>query len=117
MTDRSCPCCGGVMYTKVPVYVDLTANEASVRGQAVKLTPRQAEVLHVLAEAFPRGVDKDRLINMVGGRYATENVREPCIPVHISHIRRALRPFGVAIECLWGRGYRLIEAPIAVAAE
>lgn len=105
----TCPCCGGEMYSKRLVYVDLRTNRAHVGGKEVRLPPMQAEVLHVLATAWPQPVHYDTIMARVQGSH--DGASEGSLKVHISKVREAIRPLGASIECLWKWGYRLIEAP------
>jgi DNA-binding response OmpR family regulator len=62
--------------------------------QAFDLTLTQAKLLMLLLRHA--GVSR-QLVEMDGN----------LLDVHVFHLRRKLKPFGVAIETLWGDGYQL----------
>lgn len=89
--------------------VDLGANLFYAAGISVQLTPAEAEISHLLVEAYPRSVGHQVLI---WGLYGDmdEHWKDPMatIRVHISRIRRKLGPLGVVVAVGQRRGYRLV---------
>ena len=75
----------------------LMVNNRELAHQAVMqtfdLTLTQAKLLTLLLRRVE--VSRRQLVEMSG------------IDVHVHYLRRRLKPFGVAIETLWGDGYRL----------
>ena len=49
-----CPTCGGPINRDGAPMVDLSVNSLIVNGKSVKLTKRQAELLYILVEQFPK---------------------------------------------------------------
>ena len=86
------------------LVVDLNRREASVRGRAITLTPKEFDLLATFAH-FPNMVlDRDRLLDLAWGTsfYAFRTV-----DVHVARLREKLKGSGTRIETVWGSGYRL----------
>jgi len=86
------------------LVVDLNRREASVRGRAITLTPKEFDLLATFAH-FPNVVlDRDRLLDLAWGTsfYAFRTV-----DVHVARLREKLKGSGTRIETVWGSGYRL----------
>ena len=91
-----------------PVGYSLTHHSATVRGEALDLARRELAVLEKLIRASGRLVSKETLLDHLYG--AGAEVEPAAVEVHVSRLRKRLRPFGVDIEVQRGLGYRLIEA-------
>lgn len=79
-------------YNKVPLLFGLTASEAKVFSM---LTERDM-------------ANRSQLMNAIMvGRGADEEPEPKIVDVYICKIRKKLKPFGVEITSVWGRGYRL----------
>lgn len=74
-------------------------------GREVRLTPRQAALLGVLAKHPGSVVHPDRLIPAIWPE-REPRLPEDCLKVHLSQLRRRL-PAGFGIENRHGFGYRL----------
>lgn len=95
----------------VPVrYGDLCwfgdEGSAEVRGRALDLLPREAEVLGLLVERAPRLVPKRVLIDALAERNLELN--DSAAEVYVSRLRRKLAGSGVGIRTLRGFGYMLV---------
>ena len=79
---------------------------ATAGGEAVELTPREIEVLTLLARAKGQTVTRDRLLREVWGFGNVERIHTRTVDMHIAKLRRKLgRRAG--IETVRGAGYRL----------
>jgi two-component system response regulator ResD len=88
------------------LVIDLDRREATVKGQAMPVTPKEFDLLATFAQ-FPKVVlDRDRLLDLAWGTsfYAFRTV-----DVHVARLREKLKGSGVRIETVWGTGYRLEE--------
>ncbi len=81
-------------YGKEPVIridsqlsIDLAQNRAFVAGRAMRLTPTEALLLHVLLRHAPRVVQNHALLARV---WPTESVYEDTLRVHMHRLRRKL---------------------------
>jgi DNA-binding response OmpR family regulator len=103
-----CSCCGQPIPENATVIISLDNNTLVVRGQCVKLAPRQAEILFLLVKRMPNIVPYSILIEQVWSSSETESTSNT-LKVHISNIRRKVRPLGLNIERAWGHGLRLVD--------
>ena len=67
--------------------IDLAQNRALVAGRAVRLTPTEAVLMHVLLRHAPRVVQNHALLARV---WPTEEVYEDTLRVHMHRLRRKL---------------------------
>ena len=88
----------------VPLAFDLTANEAKVMSLLlVRDFATRAQMMSAIMAN--RGADADRMPEM------------KIIDVFVCKIRKKVKPYGIEITSLWGRGYRLspeMKAKVAV---
>lgn len=106
--EQKCPCCGQTVLDRRPL-VDRTSNTFSWQGHLIEFSPKQAQLLDILARRMPRVATYDELISQLYG------VDEPaesykCVQTFICYCRRKLRPVGLDIEPVWKSGYRLVTA-------
>ncbi len=103
------------------LVMDLVRLEVNVRGQAVRLTPMEFRLLHVLAQAPGRVFSRDELLarlHAFDGKTPVDRTLDNLV----ARLRRKLgdharRP--AFIEAVWGIGYRFIDRspPAAVTKE
>jgi two-component system response regulator CpxR len=68
--------------------INTAARSASLRGQALALTPLEFDLLHCLARSADRVMSRDRLLDAIAGR--DYEVFDRSVDVHISSLRRKL---------------------------
>lgn len=105
MTAR-CPTCLQLL----PETGDLMIDEAGIvvrAGRFATLTKQQAEILNHLAIAAGALVTRERLHANLYPIEADEAAIK-IIDVHVCKMRAKLKPLGVDIHTVWGRGYRLV---------
>lgn len=115
-----CPTCGSTVTKEAPILVDLNDNSASNGRERVRLTPREAEIVHTLARTYPARITPERLFDKVYG-LRTEDVPElRSIYVQINYVRKKLAALGIGITVrnrCGGKydrgGYRLYRLPRA----
>jgi DNA-binding response OmpR family regulator len=83
--------------------VDVGARAASLGGQALRLTPKEFDLLVVLMRFVGTALGREQLLDLVWG---TENYSLRTVDVHIARIREKLGQ-AVQIDTVWGTGYRL----------
>lgn len=99
-----------------PLRLDLDARHAFVGSAPLDAPRREISVLEALLMAEGRTVPKAELIAQVYGTGA--DVEESAVEVHISRLRKRLKPHGLGIQVRRGLGYALIEqAPAAARAD
>lgn len=112
-----CPTCGNPILP-IEFKVCLDSNHVISRGEAIKLTAQQAELLYLLAEARPKVVPHAKLIAALYGGASGPDGERSVVACQISKMRRVIEPLGARIECKFGQGYflRLVEQPMRCAA-
>ena len=92
--------------------VDRAAREASFRGRALTLTPREFELLAFLARHPGRVLSREELLRKVWGYDYLGETRT--VDVHVRRLRRKLGEKVRVIETVTGAGYKLVaEKPAA----
>jgi DNA-binding winged helix-turn-helix (wHTH) protein len=90
-----------LIHPSVPV-VD-RFGELSFRGRRVFLSPMDQKIAELLVASFDRGVTDRALVERIwNGEGASTRVR-----VHVSRLRKRVRPLGLEITSIRGYGYRL----------
>lgn len=74
-----------------------------VHGQPVELTPKEFELLWLMASNPGRAFPRDTLLDRVWG-YETGDART--LEVHMSRLREKLGPLKACIKTVWGVGYK-----------
>ncbi|MBI3926305.1 MAG: response regulator transcription factor [Armatimonadetes bacterium] len=89
-----------------PVVVDAEARRVLVDGDPVELTPREYDLLRVLAGAPGKNFTREELLDRVWGPEYLGQTRR--VDVHISNLRDKLSREGrpAPIRSIWGVGYR-----------
>jgi DNA-binding response OmpR family regulator len=89
------------------VSLDCDARQVSVEGQPIDMPRREVSLIERLLTAQGRAVSKQDLLDHIYGTGA--DVEEAAIEVHISRLRKRLRPHGLSIKVQRGIGYSLAE--------
>lgn len=93
------------------VSLDTATHEVTVRGRSVTLTPKEFELLGVLAAAGGRALRREQLLAQVWG-YGPQVVTRT-LDVHIGRLRRKIEPDPERpriILTVPGVGYRLVPS-------
>ena len=78
------------------------------RGEAVKLTRTEADLMHPLVACMGTIVPIDRLFSV--GWDHREDCPGPCaLQVHIYNLRRKIKGLGLGIKNVWAEGYILYD--------
>lgn len=91
-----------------PLRLDLSAHEAFVSGEPVKLTPTEYRLLCALVEASGRTLSRAQLVDYAMGPGIA--VTDRVIDVHIAAVRRKLGECADMIRTVRGVGYRAVAA-------
>lgn len=96
-----------------PLSVDTLHNEVTIYGNAIRLTPTESKLLHLLALSANDVCTANQIVNHVWG-YNGEG--DAClIKAHIRHIRQKIEPDAsnpYYILTVPGVGYTLVRRPI-----
>lgn len=87
--------------------VDVDGHAVSLDGAALHLTPNEFKLLVGLARRPGQTLTREQLLDELYGPTAASFDRS--IDSHIKNLRRKLEGGGVAIETVYGVGYRLLE--------
>ncbi len=85
--------------------VDVAGRTASVDGAPVDLTPKEFDLLHMLAAQPGRAYSREFLLQRIWGLEFDGFDRT--VDTHIVRLRKKLGPFGEHIATVWGVGYKL----------
>lgn len=89
------------------LLIDPQRRRVEVAGLAVELRMKEFDLLQVLAENKGLVFSRDKLLNVVWGYDFGGQTRT--VDVHVAHLRHKLQGMDLAIETVWGVGYRLDE--------
>lgn len=84
--------------------IDLDGHQVILNNQAVRLTPKEYQLLLVLSQNPNRVIHKDDLIHML---WKDVHVEVNNLDTHFSNLRRKLKPFSAHIKTLKNLGYVL----------
>lgn len=101
---------GQATITAGEVRIDRRTREVEVAGRLTRLTPKEFDILCLLA-SHPRVVfSRDELMERVWG-YSFEDCDVRTVDTHVKRLRKKLTEGGYdgcVIEAVWGTGYRLV---------
>lgn len=86
------------------LVIDLDGHQVLINNAPVKLTPKEYQLLLVLAQNPNRVIHKDDLITML---WKDVHVEVNNLDTHFSNLRRKLKPFSTHIKTLKNLGYVL----------
>ncbi|WP_054310002.1 helix-turn-helix domain-containing protein [Mesorhizobium sp. 1M-11] len=104
-----CPCCR----QPLPVNDALILDEGGIvvcNGRVAALTWQEHALLEILVAAKHQVRSREQLLDRIYSLRPNDPPEIKIIDVFICHIRRKLKPLGVQIQNVWGRGYRLLPA-------
>ncbi len=87
------------------LLIDPQRRRVEVAGNAIDLRMKEFDLLQVLAENKGVVFSRDKLLNVVWGYDFGGQTRT--VDVHVAHLRHKLQGMDLAIETVWGVGYRL----------
>ena len=80
----------------------------SVKGKPVELTPKEFDLLKALVEAKGRVLSRETLLDRVWGYERSIEIETRTVDLHISQLRKKLRPVSRRIVTVKSAGYRLV---------
>ena len=90
-----------------PLSLDLDSRQVEIHGKVEAMPRREISVLELLLAAGGRTVSKNNLLEHTYGVGA--DIEESAVEVHISRLRKRLRPHGLTISVQRGLGYMLLQ--------
>jgi two-component system alkaline phosphatase synthesis response regulator PhoP len=88
------------------VIVNPASREVMVDGQQVNLRTKEFDLLLTLMDHVNIVLSRDQLLDLVWGYEFYGQTRT--VDVHIAHLRDKLQAGNLAIETVWGMGYKLV---------
>ena len=88
--------------------VDWGKHLVSVKGKPVELTPKEFDLLKALVEAKGRVLSRETLLDRVWGYERSIEIETRTVDLHISQLRKKLRPVSRRIVTVKSAGYRLV---------
>ena len=86
------------------ILIDLTARRVTVDGKTVNLTPKEFDLLSLLAGHPDVVFSRKKLLDVVWGGELPQDTRT--LDTHIKQVRHAIAPYSDRIVTLRGVGYR-----------
>jgi DNA-binding response OmpR family regulator len=90
-----------------PLRVDPARHEAWAGQRLLKLRAKEFDLLYALAAHPGLVLSREQLLNQVWGYDFYGDTRT--VDVHVARLRSQLAASGVAIETVWGVGYKLVQ--------
>ncbi|MGH2411624.1 MAG: winged helix-turn-helix domain-containing protein, partial [Chloroflexota bacterium] len=88
--------------------VDVGGRAAWLGGVSLDLTPKEWDLLHVLAAHPGRAYSREYLLQCIWG--VEYDGFDRTVDTHIVRLRRKLGLFGERVVTVWGVGYKLLAA-------
>ncbi len=88
------------------VVINPQSQEVTVGGRKVSLRAKEFDLLLTLIDHPNQVLTRDQLLDQVWGYEYYGNTRT--VDVHVAHVRDKLQGSQVAIETVWGKGYKLV---------
>jgi DNA-binding response OmpR family regulator len=96
---------GGETLQVGDLRVDIAGRTASVSGEPLDLTPKEFDLLHMLAAQPGRAYSREFLLQRIWG--LEYDGFDRTVDTHIVRLRKKLGPLGDHIATVWGVGYKL----------
>jgi DNA-binding response OmpR family regulator len=89
------------------VVIDPASREVTVAGERINLRAKEFDLLLTLLNHVNIVLSRDQLLDLVWGYEFYGQTRT--VDVHIAHLRDKLSGSSLAIETVWGLGYKLVS--------
>lgn len=93
-----------------PLLIEAEMHKVSLNGQRIELSPKEFELLHLLASHPGRSYSREQILNLIWG-YDYEGMAHT-VNAHINRLRNKIEPDmnnPTFILTTWGIGYRFSE--------
>ena len=85
--------------------IDVAGRAASLSGTPLELTPKEFDLLHLLARQPGRAYSREYLLQRIWG--IDYGGADRTVDAHVVRLRKKLGPFGDRLVTVWGVGYKL----------
>jgi len=86
--------------------IDVAGRTASVNGDPIELTPKEFDLLRMLAEQPGRAYSREFLLQRIWG--VEFDGFDRTVDTHVVRLRKKLGPLGDRVATVWGIGYKLL---------
>ena len=87
------------------LHIDVAGRAASLSGTPLELTPKEFDLLHLLARQPGRVYSREYLLQRIWG--LGYGGVDRTVDAHVVRLRKKLGPFGDRLATVWGVGYKL----------
>lgn len=101
-----CPTCGTDLANADRPLVSLQTNKIMSGGEIIQLSPREAEIAHILVEAMPLPVATERMLGRLYGGRPTDSAYD-AFKVYIHTLRKKIAQTNLVIETLHRHGHAM----------
>ena len=91
-----------------PLRVDWGKHLVSLKGKPVELTSKEFELLRALVDARGRVLSREALLEKVWGYERSVEIETRTVDLHISQLRKKLKPIMERIVTVKNTGYRFV---------
>jgi DNA-binding response OmpR family regulator len=106
MSERASASHEGDVLELGDLRIDVAGRVALVGGQELELTPKEFDLLHVLAVQPGRAYSREYLLQKVWG--VDYDGFDRTVDTHVVRLRRKLGSVGDRVVTVWGVGYKLL---------
>jgi two-component system response regulator ResD len=95
-----------VMINYKDLMIDPEGREVQILDQSIDLTPKEFDLLHILASLPGRAFSRENLLEKIWGDYFGD---QRTVDTHVKNIRDKVRKAGLSynpIQTVWGVGYK-----------
>jgi DNA-binding response OmpR family regulator len=85
--------------------IDVAGRTATLSGAPLELTPKEFDLLHLLARQPGRVYSREYLLQRIWG--LDYGGVDRAVDAHVVRLRKKLGPFGERVVTVWGVGYKL----------
>jgi DNA-binding response OmpR family regulator len=96
---------GSAMLMVGDLRLDVAGRAASLSGTPLELTPKEFDLLYLLARQPGRAYSREYLLRHIWG--LDYDGVDRTVDTHVARLRRKLGPFGDRLATVWGTGYKL----------
>lgn len=99
-----CKACGRPLEPPPTCGLSLVGKTLSYKEQTLDIPAREAQVMRVLMDAYPKSVTQQRIFSRIWSTATDPKV----VQVYMSFLRKKLKPWGLSITTSYTIGYALV---------
>jgi DNA-binding response OmpR family regulator len=107
MSEHAAAASGDTVLELGDLRIDVGGRAAWIGEQALELTPKEFDLLHVLAAQAGRAYSREYLLQRIWG--VEYDGFDRTVDTHVVRLRRKLGSMGDRLVTVWGVGYKLLR--------